>query len=153
MANEQRKLVYEERRNLMRVDDVSENLEAMREDVVDTITDQSIPPQSLEEQWNLDQLQSDLEKEFGLRLSIKQWLEEDKTLHEKTLRARLQDEVQGAYDTKCRELGEPLMRHLEKSGHSPGSRYTMEGAPGIHGLPEAGHRAAGLCTKKPETGI
>ena len=115
VANEQRKLVYEERRNLMRVDDVSENLEAMREDVVDTITDQSIPPQSLEEQWNLDQLQSDFEKEFGLRLSIKQWLEEDKTLHEKTLRARLQDEVQGAYDTKCRELGEPLMRHLEKS--------------------------------------
>jgi preprotein translocase subunit SecA len=115
VANEQRKLVYGERRNLMRVDDVSENVEDMREDVVHAVTDESILPQSLEEQWDLDRLQADFEKEFGLRLPIKQWLEEDKSLHEETLRKRLLDEVQGAYDAKCRDLGEPLMRHLEKS--------------------------------------
>jgi preprotein translocase subunit SecA len=115
VANEQRKLVYEERRNLMRVDDVSENIETMREDVVHAIIDQSIPPRSLEEQWSLDQLQADFEREFGLRLPAAQWLADDKSLHEETLRQRLLDEVQGAYDTKCRELGEPLMRHLEKS--------------------------------------
>ena len=56
VANEQRKLVYSERNELMGSEDVSENVAGMREEVVDSVVDRSIPPQSLPEQWDVDQL-------------------------------------------------------------------------------------------------
>ena len=115
VANDQRKIIYKERNRLMDVDDIYENVESMRSDVVQEVIDRSIPPQSLEEQWDIDGLERELEAEFGLTFPVKQWLEEDGDLHEETLRERIQDNIVATYEQKVTDVGEPVMRHLEKA--------------------------------------
>jgi preprotein translocase subunit SecA len=114
VANEQRKLVYSERNELMSAEDVSENVKAMREEVVDLIVDRTVPPQSLPEQWDLDQLEDDLRLEFGLDVPVKTWLAEDKRLYEETMRDKILETVEQAYAAKESTYGEEIMRHLEK---------------------------------------
>ncbi|MGA8259062.1 MAG: preprotein translocase subunit SecA [Arenicellales bacterium] len=114
VANEQRKIVYAERNRLMDVEDISANIEAMRRDVVENVINRSIPPQSLEEQWDVDGLERDLEGEFGVRMPVKEWLEKEPELHEETLRDRILNMIVEAYDEKVADTGEPIMRHLEK---------------------------------------
>ena len=114
VSNEQRKLVYSERNELMSSNDISENIESMREEVVDLIIDRTVPPQSLPEQWNIGQLEDDLRLEFGIDLPINQWLSDDKSLYEETLRDRILDEVDGIYKAKEELHGEEIIRHLEK---------------------------------------
>ena len=115
VANEQRKLVYEERNSLMATEDVSENVDVMREEVVDLVVDRTIPPQSLPEQWNIEQLEEDLAFEFGVEVPAKKWLDEDKALHGETLRDKILEAVDAAYNSKVERYGEPIMRHLEKA--------------------------------------
>lgn len=114
VANEQRKLVYSERNELMSTDDVSENIESMREEVVDLVVDRSIPPQSMPEQWDIEQLEDDLKLEFAVDLPVAQWLADDKKLYEETLRDRILDEVEDAYKAKEAQYGSEIIRHLEK---------------------------------------
>lgn len=114
VANEQRKLVYSERNELMSTDDISENIDAMREDVVEMIINRTVPPQSLPEQWDVDQLEDDLRLEFGVELPIAQWLEDDKSLYEETLRDKILDEVDTLYQSKEEQYGAEIIRHLEK---------------------------------------
>ena len=115
VANDQRKIVYRERNRLMDVDDISENVESMRADVVQGVIDRSIPPQSLEEQWDIDGLEKELESEFATSFPVKKWLDEDDDLHEETLRERILGKVCGEYEQKMKDVGEPVMRHLEKA--------------------------------------
>ncbi|MFT4636433.1 MAG: preprotein translocase subunit SecA [Arenicella sp.] len=114
VANEQRKLVYSERNDLMSSDDVSENIENMREEVVDQVVDRTIPPQSLPEQWNVGQLEDDLRLEFGIEMPVTEWLAEDKSLYEETLRDRILDKVEETYKAKQDQYGIDIIRHLEK---------------------------------------
>lgn len=114
VANEQRKLVYSERNELMGANDVSENIETMREEVVDLVVDRTIPPQSLPEQWQIEQLEDDLKLEFGVELPVKKWLDDDKGLYEETLRDRILDEVDASYKNKEKQYGTEIIRHLEK---------------------------------------
>jgi preprotein translocase subunit SecA len=114
VANEQRKIVYAERNRLMEVEDISANIEAMRRDVVENVINRSIPPQSLEEQWDVDGLERDVDGEFGVRMPVKEWLEKEPELHEETLRDRILSVIVEAYEKKVGETGEPIMRHLEK---------------------------------------
>lgn len=114
VANEQRKLVYSERNELMSTDDVSENVSQMREDVTENVIDRSIAPQSLPEQWDLEQLEDELKHEFNVDLPVARWLEEDKSLYEETLRDRILDAVDEAYKSKEAEYGSEIIRHLEK---------------------------------------
>jgi len=114
VANEQRKIVYAERNRLMDVEDISANIDAMRRDVVEAVINRSVPPQSLEEQWDVDSLEKDLEGEFGIRVPVKEWLETDNELDEETLRERILEMINEAYQRKVSETGEQIMRHLEK---------------------------------------
>ena len=114
VANEQRKLVYTERNDIMSTDDVSENVIDMFEDVVDNVVTRSIPVESMPEQWNIEQLEDNLKHEFNVELPISQWLEEDKSLYEETLRDRILDSVDDAYKAKEEEYGGEIVRHLEK---------------------------------------
>jgi preprotein translocase subunit SecA len=114
VASEQRKLVYSERNALMSTEDVSENIADMREVVVDEVVDRTIPPQSLPEQWDLDQLEDDLRLEFNVELPVKQWMEDDKSLYEETLRDRIFDSVEESYKGKEEKYGVEIIRHLEK---------------------------------------
>ena len=114
VANEQRKLVYSERNELMSADDVSENINDMREEVVESVIDKSIPPQSMPEQWDVSQLEDDLKLEFGLNLPIAQWLAEDKKLYEDSLRDRIHDAVETLFEQREKKYGTEIIRHLEK---------------------------------------
>ena len=114
VANEQRKLVYSERNELMSTEDISENIEDMREEVVEQVIDRSIPNQSLPEQWNVEQLEDDLRLEFGIEVPVEQWLTDDKSLYEETLRDRIVETVEQAYTAKEEQYGPEIIRHLEK---------------------------------------
>lgn len=114
VANEQRKVVYTERNQLMSSGDVSENIGVMREEVVDSIIDRSIAPQSMPEQWRIEQLEDDLRREFNLELPVDDWLKEDKNLYEESLRDRIFDAVDDAYTEKEQQYGDEVIRHLEK---------------------------------------
>ena len=114
VANEQRKLVYSERNELMSTDDVSDNVSDMFEEVVENVINRSIPVQSMPEQWNIDQLESDLKLEFNVELPVASWLDEDKSLYEETLRERILDSVDDAYNAREEEYGSEVVRHLEK---------------------------------------
>ncbi|MEJ2452346.1 MAG: SEC-C metal-binding domain-containing protein, partial [Gammaproteobacteria bacterium] len=83
-------------------------------DVLDALVDNYIPPQSLEEQWNVSGLQEALEGEVNLRLPLQQWLDEDHNLHEEILRQRIQQEMEAAYEAKAAAVGSEVIRHVEK---------------------------------------
>ena len=114
VANEQRKLVYSERNELMSTEDVSGNVSDMFEEVVEQVISRSIPVQSMPEQWNIDQLEDDLKLEFNVDLPVASWLEKDKSLYEETLRERILDSVDDAYHAREEEHGSEVVRHLEK---------------------------------------
>ena len=113
VANDQRQIIYRQRDELLSDDEIGETITAIREDVVNDAVDGFIPPMSVEEQWDISGLEKQLEAEFGLNLPVAQWLDEDDTLHEETLRQRIVGTVQSAYDEKAEGIG-PGMRQLEK---------------------------------------
>lgn len=115
VANDQRKIVYQQRNELMDVDDVSNTINRIREDVVAGLISEFVPVGSMPEQWNISGLQDALKHEFLLDLDVQSWLDEDNRLHEDKLRRRLADEVEGAYRAKEEAAGAPVMRHLEKA--------------------------------------
>ena len=113
VANDQRQIIYRQRDELLSDDEIGETITAIREDVVNDAVDGFIPPMSVEEQWDISGLEKQLEAEYGLNLPVAQWLDEDDTLHEETLRQRIVGAVQSAYDEKAEGIG-PGMRQLEK---------------------------------------
>ena len=115
VANDQRKVIYEQRNELMATDDVSETVQAIRSDVVGALIDTYIPPQSMEEQWDVAALEEALDGEFGLRLDIRGWLDAEDDLHEEPLRARILEAVEAAYADKEAQVGAEVMRHVEKA--------------------------------------
>jgi len=115
VANDQRKVVYEQRNELMAAKDVSSTIVSMRATVVDNTISTYITPGSIDEQWNIADLSSALKEEFGLDVDIASWLEEDEDLHEETLRERIVTEIQNQADAKEAMTGAELMRHFEKA--------------------------------------
>ncbi len=115
VANDQRKVVYEQRNRLMDVDDISESITAIRHDVVGNLISQHIPPESLEEQWDIPGLEEVLERELGLNLPLAQWLKDDAGLDEEKLRARILAEADRKHTEKTVAIGPDVMRHLEKA--------------------------------------
>jgi preprotein translocase subunit SecA len=114
VANDQRKVVYQQRNELMEVDDVSDIVEAIRIKVVDDVINEFIQPQSLEEQWDIIGLEAKARNEFGQEMPIQQWLDEDDSLHEETLREKILAEVTAAYEIKETVVGAEVMRSVEK---------------------------------------
>ncbi|MBE2293790.1 MAG: preprotein translocase subunit SecA, partial [Phycisphaerales bacterium] len=115
VANDQRKVMYGWRNELMAANDVSETLKDMRADVLNQVIDRHIPPRSLEEQWNVAGLEQELGQEFGLPLTVSAWLETDHDLHEEPLRERIHTELEQAYAQKEAQVSSPWMRQFEKA--------------------------------------
>jgi preprotein translocase subunit SecA len=113
VANEQRQIIYHQRNELLDAESIRDTITAIRADVVIDLVTQYIPPQTIEDQWNISGLQQQLETDFGLKLPITEWLEDDTQLHEETLRAKIIDEVQKFYDAKCERIGD-IMLEIEK---------------------------------------
>ncbi|MEW6728359.1 MAG: preprotein translocase subunit SecA [Pseudomonadota bacterium] len=114
VANDQRRVVYSQRRQLMEAEDVSEAVSAMREDVLAAAFHRFIPPGSLDEQWDVPGLEHHLAEEFGLALPIRQWLDEEADLHEETLLARIQQTFAADYARKEEMAGAEALRRFEK---------------------------------------
>ncbi|MCA0935373.1 preprotein translocase subunit SecA [Vibrio alginolyticus] len=115
VANDQRKVVYELRDELMSVDDISDMIEQNREDVMTAIIDEYIPPQSLEEMWDVEGLQERLKADFDLDVPVKQWLEEDDKLYEEALREKIIGLAVDVYKAKEEVVGAQVLRNFEKS--------------------------------------
>ena len=113
VANDQRQIIYQRRNELMEADDISEVITDMREAVINDFISTYIPPQSVEEQWDIPGLEQALQVEFGESLPIQTWLDEDKSLYEETLRVRVTDKIAESYANKSAEVG-PNMRVFEK---------------------------------------
>jgi preprotein translocase subunit SecA len=115
VANDQRKVIYEQRNELLDEGDISLTIDTIREDVVSGILDEYIPQQSLEEMWDIAGLESRLKGDFLLDLPVQQWLDEDDKLFEEKLRERLHDEVSKAYKAKEEIVGPQVLRQFEKA--------------------------------------
>ena len=115
VANEQRKVIYEQRNMLMESDDISEYIAYTRSEVTARTIDRGIPPGTLEEQWNVATLEQDLEADFGIKLPLEEWLERDDSLHEETLRQKIEQAMNEAVAEKEERVGADGMRHFEKA--------------------------------------
>ncbi|MCR4347540.1 MAG: preprotein translocase subunit SecA [Sulfuricaulis sp.] len=115
VANDQRKVIYEQRNRLMDVGDISESITTIRHDVVNEMISQHVPPESLEEQWDIPGLEESLERDLGLKLPIAHWLKEESSLDEEKLRARVISEADRKHAEKSVSIGPDVMRHLEKA--------------------------------------
>ncbi len=113
VSNEQRKIVYQRRNELMEIDDISDVVKSMRETVVLNCIDTFLPPGSLDDQWDVPGLELALHADFGVKLPVHQWLADDKQLSEEVLRKRILGAVEVDYDAKCADIG-PNMRVFEK---------------------------------------
>ncbi|GEA50588.1 protein translocase subunit SecA [Vibrio inusitatus NBRC 102082] len=115
VANDQRKVVYELRDELMEVDDISEMIEQNREDVVHSTINEYILPQSLEEMWDIEGLEKRMKSDFDLDLPIQTWLDEDDKLYEEALREKIQNTAVEVYKQKEEVVGASVLRNFEKS--------------------------------------
>ncbi|MCP1726115.1 preprotein translocase subunit SecA [Natronospira proteinivora] len=115
VANDQRKVIYEQRNELMATDDVSDTVDGIRDDVISQTIDIYVPPQSIEEMWDVPGLTDALDKEYNLHLPIQQWLDEDDELDEEGLRKRILDAADDAYQEKEKMVGTSVLRHFEKA--------------------------------------
>ncbi|THB69848.1 MAG: preprotein translocase subunit SecA [Gammaproteobacteria bacterium] len=114
VANDQRRVVYEQRNDLMDLEDVSDSVVSIRQDVVAKVFSEFVPPGSIDEQWDIEGLEKAIEEGFGSKLLIQEWLNEDKELHAETLEQKIHDAVVYAYTTKENGVGSDIMRLAEK---------------------------------------
>jgi preprotein translocase subunit SecA len=115
VANDQRKVIYEQRNELLRAQDIAETVRAIIIDVLNGMINEYIPPQSVEEQWNIPGLTAALEREFTLKADIQGWLDQDDTLHEEPLRRKIIESFMDIYRSKEQHTGTEVMRHFEKA--------------------------------------
>ncbi|WKD48622.1 preprotein translocase subunit SecA [Microbulbifer spongiae] len=106
VANDQRQVIYGQRNELLEADSISDTITAIRSDVVNGMISASVPPQSVEEQWDIPALEQQLAGELGIELPVQQWLDADRTLHEESLREKIISAAQEAYVGKVVRIGE-----------------------------------------------
>lgn len=114
VASDQRRAIYSQRNELLDVSDVSETIASIREDVFKATIDSYIPPQSLEEMWDVKGLEERLKNDFELEMPISEWLDKEPELHEETLRERIMELAKESYARKEEVVGAEMMRNFEK---------------------------------------
>ncbi|MES9853507.1 MAG: preprotein translocase subunit SecA [Candidatus Thiodiazotropha sp. L084R] len=115
VANDQRKVVYEQRNELMDTTDISDSITALREDVLDQVFHAHIPRDSIEEQWDVPGLSDALAEAFSGEWPIQNWLDADSDLHEETLKKKIMQTLTSGYGDKQELVGEENMRQFEKA--------------------------------------
>jgi preprotein translocase subunit SecA len=115
VSNDQRKVVYQQRNELLEATDVKETITAMRQDVINDIFTTCIPIGSVEEQWDVPNLEKTLLADTGLDMPLQKMLEDNPDLHEETLRERIVEAAEAAYATKEELAGAEVMRQFERA--------------------------------------
>ncbi|MEI8362535.1 MAG: preprotein translocase subunit SecA [Betaproteobacteria bacterium] len=115
VANDQRKVIYEQRNELLEAADIGETIQAMREDVLISMIANHIPPNSVEELWDVPGLEKELKVEAGLEIPLQKMLEDNPDLHEETLRDRILAAAESTYVAKEEQASPEIMRQFERS--------------------------------------
>jgi preprotein translocase subunit SecA len=114
VANDQRKVIYRQRDELLEGDDVSATVADIREDVVQGMVRSYVPADSIDEQWDIAGLDRELESEFGLSLKLKQWVEQQHEIDAAMLLEHVRQAVEELFQAKEAQIGAETMRQLEK---------------------------------------
>ena len=115
VSNDQRKVIYEQRNEILASADIGDTVRAMRDDVLNDTIDLHIVPGSMDEQWDVAGLEKALASQFSLHLPLQQWLDEDKTLNEEALRKKIMQAADAAYKEKEAQVGADGLRQFERA--------------------------------------
>jgi len=115
VANDQRKVVYAQRNELMAAEEISDIITAIREDVVNNVITQYIPPRTMVEQWDIKGLEEHLHQEFNVEIPVRKMLDEDHSLQEESLRKRIIAILEQNHKDKEQQMSKDVLRHFEKS--------------------------------------
>ncbi|WP_027147077.1 preprotein translocase subunit SecA [Methylobacter marinus] len=115
VANDQRKVIYEQRNELMAAENVSDIISAIRRDVVNNVITQYIPPKTMEEQWDIEGLEDHLRQEFNVEIPVGKMLDEDHSLQEEGLRNRIVEILEQNHKDKEQQISKEVLQHFEKS--------------------------------------
>ncbi|WP_396588788.1 preprotein translocase subunit SecA [Bermanella sp. R86510] len=114
VANDQRRVIYQQRNELLEADTIENTIASIRGDVVNDVVSDYVPPQSMFEQWDVEGLQRAIATEFAQDMPIAKWLEDEPSLYEETLRERILKQVADAYAAKEQQVGTEMIREFEK---------------------------------------
>ena len=114
VANDQRKVIYQQRNDLMEEEDIRDTILSMRHEVVNDVFNQFIPHESVEDLWDVQGLTEALSHDYGITLDIAGWLSRDDTLDENTLREKIMHSFDDAMNLKEQQTSSPIMRRLER---------------------------------------
>src|SRR5688572_11389383 len=115
VANDQRKVIYRQRTEIMSTDDIGGVIKDVRAGVVANLAEQYMPPDSVEEQWDVAALEEAFRRDFGVDTGLAAWLAEDPARHGADASARLLAAIEAVYDDKVAQTGAPVMRHVERA--------------------------------------
>ena len=115
VANDQRKVIYHQRNEILTSKEVTDLAKDIREDVVGDLVDLHMPPDSMEEQWDLPALEAQLAGEFRVHADIQGWLKAENTLDNQEVKARLIAQVEQEYAEKVAVVGEQTMSGFERN--------------------------------------
>ena len=114
VANEQRKVIYKQRDELLAESNLQAGIEAMHYDVYNALIDQFVPPGSIDDQWDIDGLEDELESEFRIYMPINDWLDADRRLDEEGLRQKIIEAALLNYRARREQMGEENAAQLER---------------------------------------
>lgn len=115
VANDQRKVVYAQRNELMAAEEISDIISAIRKDVVNNVITQYIPPRTMVEQWDTKGLEEHLHQEFNVEIPVRKMLDEDHSLQEESLRKRIIEILEQNHKDKEQLMSREVLQHFEKS--------------------------------------
>ena len=114
VANDQRRVIYQQRNELMEADDLSEAIAGIREEVIGMVVDEYVQPDMPMEDWDLGGLEKALRQDFGAEFAFSGLLAADKTMDEVALKRHVIDEIESSYSRKVEQIGDEIMRQFEK---------------------------------------
>ncbi len=115
VANDQRKVIYAQRNELLESEDISETIRSIRSNVIAAMVAEFVPPDSVEEQWNLPGLEAKLESELFLKLPVAEWVKADDSLDAESIAARVVEVAGKAYDEKFAPIERDVLHHYERA--------------------------------------
>jgi preprotein translocase subunit SecA len=114
VANDQRKVIYQQRTEILGATDLADSIREMQQDVTGTLIEQYVAPNSVQQDWNLDGLAEGFQRSFNVSIDPRFWLKAEPELEEAKLRSYVHDAVNKAYAQKVERIGAPIMRYVER---------------------------------------
>jgi preprotein translocase subunit SecA len=115
VANDQRKVIYAQRNELLETEDISQTIRSIRSDVIGTTVQEFVPANSVEEQWDLPGLEKKLESDFFLAAPVGEWVKADDTLDAEKIAERVIEAAGKSYDEKFGPVDPEAMHHYERA--------------------------------------